>query len=1119
MITKLNDNSEQILRTRYYLEGEDWPKLCERVTKNVVPNSCSMYPDVYSVDYIDTVTQSCYDLINNLYFIPNSPTMFNAGTKTPMLSACFIIDVPDDLAGIFESVKESALIHKMGGGVGFSLFRLRAKGSKISTTHGSSSGPVSFLIAISDGTRPITAGGRRKGANMAMMRIDHPDILEFVSCKAEEGRIDNFNLSVQFTDKFMSALEKGLDFDLIDPKDGLVVKTVKATDLMSNIVHYTWKNGEPGACFIDTVNKDNPTPHLGPITSSNPCQPKWATVLTPTGISTFEKTNVGDTIWSGKRWTKVVKKVCTGTKDVYAYRTRAGVFYGTDTHRVVEEGEKIEVCKAEAIDVCPGPLETTVGFIPELIMDGLVFGDGMYHGASNKVVLLVGNNDTDYFTDKQIGTLFIEPRPGIKEKSWEVVTSFKYLPLTYNRCIPDSIRFGTAHEKESFLRGLYSANGSVVGRRVTLKSASLPVVEVVQEMLSSLGIVSYYTVNKSKDVEFSNGTYTCRQSYDLNIGNEDGRDIFASSIGFIQHYKMGKLLSACRENICRKVPKRTFDIIERELVSSEEVYDITVDADEHTYWTGGLLVSNCGEFYSIPYNSCNLGSLNLTKYVEDGKFNWELFIEHIKLATFYLDCIVDANKYPLEKIDAVTRSTRPLGLGVLGFADMLIMMGIKYDSGAAFGMAERLAEYLSFYSMEASVELAKKRGPYPEFKPENHTYPNFVKNGRLNWKGMVKNIQKFGLRNSHTTVLAPTGTIARIANEVSFGIEPLFEYHSISKILDGQEIEFVHPLYRDFKEGKLDVPEDVFVRAGDIDWKDHIEMQSRWQMFTHNGISKTINMKEGTTEAEVADVYMYAYKKGLKGLTLYVAGSREKEVIVSADKDKTKKNTAVEKQGSGRRPKDIDLVVLKKLAVEEDMTANKLSDIFDCSISTIRRRLKELNIPVTVVPDKIKLPDEIDCKRYRIPTPAGKAFIEIGFDEDTKMPIETIVSMSKSGSYDNAMAEALGKMISKALQHRMDVYEVIETLKDIMGGDSVEWWEGMSVKSVPDAVAKALSRYMDKQVPSKKRGRKSVSTSTSTAVAVQASETSTKKCIQCGAPLVPSEGCWKCMSCDWSKCG
>ena len=1075
MIERLSDNSEAVLKARYYINSdEDWPKLGHRVTDNVIPMSCRKYD--YTEEEIQCITNRLFEHINNLDFIPNSPTMFNAGTEYPMLSACFIIDVPDNLSGIYDSVKESALIHKMGGGVGFSLSRLRGRGSKIATTHGKSGGAVSFLKVFSHGTAEITAAGKRKGANMAMLRIDHADALEFINCKSIEGELPNFNISMQLTDAFMEACKNDDEFNLLDPKDGAVVYTVRARALMTKIAEGAWRNGEPGICFIDAINRDNPIPHVGEITSSNPCQPGWATVLTPEGVRTISDINIGDTIWSGKRWTAVVNKQNTGVKEVLAYKTRAGVFYGTENHRVVQDGLKIEANEATNIDIAVGPIDReNIEWRPAEIMDGLVLGDGTYHKASNSVILIIGDNDKSYFDDKGICPLIVGPAFGIKPKAFKIKTSYKSLPLPYDRTIHRQYRFGDIVSKCSFLRGLYSANGSVVGKRVILKASSIKVIEIVQEMLSSIGISSYYTVNQAHDVEFENGTYMCRESYDLNIGSELGRGLFSSLIGFIQSYKQEKLNEACTPNKKAKAPKVSYDIVEINSVSVEEVFDLTVDAPEHTYWTAGLLVSNCGEFYNVPYNSCNLGSINLTKYVIGGVFDWDRFRSDIFDYVAYLDCIIDANHYPLEKIADVSQRTRPVGLGVMGFADCLILMDIKYDTEEGFDFAKEMSEKLSYYSLEASVELSKKRGPYTEFRVENHKYEMAAKLGTLDWAGLVRRIGKHGLRNSHTVVIAPTGTLARIANEVSFGMEPVTALESKSNILNGEGIETKHRLYQEFLEGSLKVRPEVFVCARDIAWQDHVRMQAEWQKFVHNGISKTINMPNNATVDDVYGAYMLAYELGLKGITVYRDGSRKLEVIVDTSKKSSYNEDRVfEFNTPIKRPLELECEIHNTQVSGEKWVV--LVGLMDGKPYEIFGGLqKYIELPKKYTKGLIvKKANKTTKSRYDLVLSKGTS------DEIT---IKDVVSV-----FENQTHGVVGRLISLSLRHGTRPAILSEQLaKD----------EDSDFQTYAKVMGRILKRYI---------------------INGEAPESTTKCCPECSGKLGYQEGCVACLSCGWSKC-
>lgn len=270
---KLPLNTLLVLKRRYLLKDDErkvieTPKeLFQRVARAVSQGEKNFKSDLKR----EEVEEGFFEMMTKLEFFPNSPTLMNAGTSLGQLSACFVLPVEDSMEGIFESLRNMAIIHQTGGGTGFDFSRLRPKGDLVSTTKGEASGPVSFMSIYNHATGIIVQGGRRRGANMGILRCDHLDIVEFVEAKLEENAFTNFNLSLAITDKFMEAVKKKKTFDLINPRTKKKVKSIRAVALFDLIVYSAWKSGDPGLVFLDEINRQNPTPHVGGIEATNPC--------------------------------------------------------------------------------------------------------------------------------------------------------------------------------------------------------------------------------------------------------------------------------------------------------------------------------------------------------------------------------------------------------------------------------------------------------------------------------------------------------------------------------------------------------------------------------------------------------------------------------------------------------------------------------------------------------------------------------------------------------------------------------------------------------------------------------------------------------------------------------
>lgn len=859
--------SETIFKERYALTLEEtWKEACERVSRqNIVaelPERMKHYEKKF------------YDILVKNLFVPGGRIWYNSGRNNPQLLNCFLLgNNLDSKEGWGNIAREMIITSMTGGGCGIDYSDVRPEGAEIHSQRGTCPGPVELMELVNGCGEPVRAGGARRVALMFSLDLDHPDVLKFLDYKLVQGRLQLANVSVRSknTTAFISAVKK--DEPWILSWKGKYKKQISAKELWNTITKNAYDSAEPGFLNWELVEEENTVGYIEELTGVNPCQPGFATVLTPEGITTFDDIDVGSTIWSGSQWTRVINKVATGNKEVYKYVTNAGYFLGTENHRVVQEGIKVEVKDAETIDISTGPRSKIVSnfWRDQEIIDGWVLGDGSVHKASNNLVFLcLGKNDEETFLNRFPSYIIADRRKAFKF-GWEVKTNItsEQLVKTYERRVPQHILQGDRLRVCSFLRGLYSANGSICGNRVTLKASSRGLIEDVQEMLSSVGISSYITTNKAHTVEFENGEYECKESYDLNI-RKDIR-LFEAYIGFEHQDKMKRLCVAIGTNRNNR-SKTSYGINNVEFVGVHPVYDITVDADEHTYWSGGCLVSNCGEVVMPPYDSCCLGHIVLSRFVkEDGSVDWPALAETTRLGVRFLDNIKEVNCYPLKEMKEVSDKYRRIGLGVTGLADMLILAGFKYGSSEGIKFIDKLFRFISKQAYEASVMLSIEKGMFPVCRPDQHIETGFVK--RMPHK-IRSWIAEHGIRNAAILTCAPTGTVSILSGNCSSGIEPIFApaYERRWWDVDKRQTELVvHPLFKQFlEEGKS---LDNFVSSRDLSVRDHMEVQAIVQKHIDNSVSKTINIPEDYPQEEVAEAWL-EYLPRLKGTTFYRENSR-----------------------------------------------------------------------------------------------------------------------------------------------------------------------------------------------------------------------------------------------------
>lgn len=852
--------SNTIFKDRYaFTPEETWEEACLRVARQMAMAESADKQKQYEKKFFE-------ELVENR-LVSGGRIQYNSGRNNAQLLNCFVLDPnKDSKEGWGNTAKNMIITSMTGGGCGDDFSDVRPRGAPIFGQKGECPGPVELMRLVDACAKPVRSGGQRRVALMFSLDLDHPDIMEFLDAKLEKGQLTHANVSIRSkrTKDFIKAIQTNSSWEL--SWKGKHKKSISAKELWNKIVSNTYNSAEPGFLNWEFVSNESNIYYIEDLVTTNPCQPAYATVLTPDGISTIGDINIGDFIWSGTKWTKVINKWYTGIKSVNKYTTTTGQFIGTDNHRIVQDGIKIEVGQASNIDWNVGPSSGISKLNPQDIMDGLVIGDGSLHKASNNLVYLhIGNKDGSYL-ESEIASLITKARPGLTTTAYEIKTTITHqeLPKTYLRTIPDRFFYGNEKTKKGFLRGLFTANGSINGNRVCLKQASRELIEQTQLMLSSLGIHSYITTNKPSTIQHRNGVYTSKKSYDINITS--GRSIFRDQIGFIQPYKQENIIDG-------NIPKYiTSDIKSVEYIEDVEVFDITVESEEHTYWSGGCLVSNCGEIALSAYDCCCLGHIVLPRFIsQNGTVDYATLGNTIRIAVRFLDNVLTVNNYPLPEMKEKSHKLRRIGLGTTGLADMLAIKGCRYGDIDANAFIDHLYRFISKVAYEASIMLAIEKGPFPLCKPEKHIDSGFMKRMPNKIRSLVL---EHGIRNCALLTQAPTGTVSILSDNCSSGIEPMFapayERRYWDKEVRKTELIF-HPLFAKMFSNGQNV--DHFVGARDLSVRDHMEVQRIIQKHIDNAVSKTINIPEDYPMEDVSNLWL-EYLPVLKGTTFYRENTR-----------------------------------------------------------------------------------------------------------------------------------------------------------------------------------------------------------------------------------------------------
>lgn len=543
----------------------------------------------------------------------------------------------------------------------------------------------------------------------------------------------------------------------------------------------------------------------------------------------------------------------------------------------------------------------------------------------------------------------------------------------------------------------------------------------------------------------------------------------------------------------RKVVRRlesteVFDLIIKQAHKNGEpgvIFIDRIEQDNPTPKLGRIESTNpCGEQPILPYESCDLGSLNLVKILKKTDSGYEIDWEKLKgtvhLAVQFLDNVIDANKFPLPEIEAATKLTRKIGLGVMGWASLLVTLGIPYNSDAALELADKLMSFILKEATEKSRQLALRKGVFPAFA------------------GSIWEKQNKRVRNATLTTIAPTGTISIIAGPASSGIEPLFAVSYYRNVMDNDKLIEVEPAFeqvaqeRDFYSRQLmekiaesgsiqkieEIPEDirrVFVTSHDISWEWHIRMQAVFQKYTNNAVSKTINLPQDASIDDVRRAYFLAYELGCKGITVYRDKSRQEQVL-----------------NIGRKP---DAGSLPQQAAEQEIKSE---------VGRIVPRPR---------------PEVTNGTTSKVSTGCGNLYITINSDADGR-PFEVFTQMGKAGGCAASQLEAIGRLVSLAFRSGIEVKSIIEQLRNIRC-PSPSWEKGVRVFSCADA----LARVIEKRLVNGKASVSAAFASEEPVAPLSLAQSLPRQktnivgvCPDCGGTLRHEEGCVKCYACGFTKC-
>ena len=854
-----------------------------------------------------------YDAMENFRFIPAGRILAGAGTERSVTQInCFVMStIPDSLDGIFTNLREAALTMQQGGGIGYDFSTLRPKGSFVKGVEADASGPLSFMDVWDAMCKTLMSAGTRRGAMMAVIRCDHPDVFEFVNAKHKRGRLTQFNMSVLVTDAFMEAVKEDRQWILHFPCEAPFsdvepdnTRVLRARVLWDAIMRSTYDHAEPGVIFIDRVNAKNNLHYCEKIYATNPCFSADTIIVTDAGGKQI-KDLVGQVVnvWDGDQWVTVDNFRVTGhdqpmlnivLQDGSSFRVTPlhDMILEDGKHQFAQElhiGDKLEPSSVE--------YDGTVS-IRAAYLKGFLVGDGSLQRDSRPSLYLYEPkycckqrliDSASEITDTIVRTNAIE-NLGFVEQTTDIQSSLCMTGLSvrmeelhawcqdYKASLPKEIHCWDRRSKCEFIAGLFDADGAAMDKTnefgYRLYSIHKNTLESIQTLLKSMGV-------RSKVTQMPGGTYQTQDCWRLTVAQ-------AASIRLAKQVRFARLQDFSDRTVIYNVRSKANTIASIEPSGIDElVYCCTVPTNHRLSLGVGITTGQCGEQPLPPYGSCLLGSINLAALVKDPFTNQARIDLNdlewlVPTAVRMMDNVYDVTKFPLPQQQEEAWLKRRIGLGVTGLADALLMCGWRYGTDAAAQITVDWMTSIEDRAYKASCELAKEKGAFPLFNRDGWMACDTFQRLPQRIRG---EIAEHGMRNSHLMSVAPTGTISLFANNVSSGVEPIFAFDFKRKILQKDGVTKVEEEVSDYAisqflrlvnnwpvEQRMALLSNLppqFVTAQDLSPDEHLIMLAAAQSRCDTGISKTINLPESISFDDFKDVYWKAYNLGCKSCTTY----------------------------------------------------------------------------------------------------------------------------------------------------------------------------------------------------------------------------------------------------------